>query len=115
MNAVTTTSVHSQGGDDPNRIDRMLSDFFRTEVPAPWPTLMPPSESPAPALKTRSWTASHLALALSIAGLLVGGWVLSGRLPNAAPITGTLDDGAAKVPTMLRSGNHSSVPSHPQR
>jgi len=115
MNAVTTTPVHAKGGDDPDRIDRMLTDFFRTEVPDPWPTLRPPIHTPELVLKSKSWTASHLALALSIAGLLIGGWVLSGRLPNAAPIPGTLDDGAAKVPTMMRSGNNPSIPTHPRR
>lgn len=115
MNAVTTTSVHAKGGDDPDRIDRVLTDFFSTEVPTPWPAPRSPIDSPEPVLKTKSWTASHLALALSIAGLLIGGWILSGRLPNAAPVPGTLDDGAAKVPTMLRSGNNPSVPTHPRR
>jgi hypothetical protein len=67
-------------------LDRLLSDFFRSELPHPWPEAPRPDEQPMtlplPARKPRprrsSWP-SRLALVAAIALLLAGGWFLSGK------------------------------------
>ncbi|HKB38519.1 MAG TPA: hypothetical protein VKD72_18900 [Gemmataceae bacterium] len=67
-------------------LDRLLSDFFRSEMPHPWPEAPRPDEQPTilplPARKPRprrsAWR-SRLALAAAIALLLAGGWFLSGK------------------------------------
>jgi len=78
-------------GDD---LDRLLSDFFRSELPHPWPEAKIPDEQPKslPARKSSPrWATfrSRFALAASIALLLVGGWFLSGRFEEV-PGSGSL-------------------------
>src|SRR5205823_3480617 len=87
MRIVEPPSLDSPGrgrsGDD---LDRLLSDFYRAELPNPWPAppladdqtkLLPLSVRKA----ARSWSAlrSRFALAASVALLLAGSWFLSGK------------------------------------
>jgi len=72
-------------------LDGLLSDFFRSELPKPWPEPPIPDEQPQtlplPARKPFSrWSAvrSRLALAASIALLLAGGWFLSGKFEDVS-------------------------------
>src|SRR5262249_25292434 len=72
-------------GDD---VDRLLSDFFRAELPSPWPGAPVSDEQllPLSARPIRRWSGlrSRLALAASVALLLVGGWFLSGKFEDAS-------------------------------
>jgi len=92
MRIVEPPSLDSPGrgchGDD---LDRLLSDFFRAELPNPWPappisddlteTLLLSARKPirrGPALRSR------FALAASVALLLAGGWFLSGKFDDVS-------------------------------
>jgi len=75
-------------GDD---VDRLLSDFFRAELPNPWPAAPVPDEQPQSLpLSTRkpmqrgSALRSRFALAASVALLLIGGWFLSGKFEDVS-------------------------------
>jgi hypothetical protein len=84
----------SHSGDD---LDEVLSAFFRSELPRPWPPLKLPGgppvrpAPPAPAARARSWFRSpRFALAASVA-LLIGGYaVMSATLtpPEKPAVTG---------------------------
>jgi hypothetical protein len=88
-------------------LDRLLTTFYRAEMPHPWPKLAPPLRVRPATVEgdpRRSvLTHSRLTLAASVAALVAGGWLLSGRLPVAAPGPGvSLEGGSAKVPKELR-------------
>lgn len=87
-------------------LDRLLTAYFRSAMPYPWPMLAP-SLRVRPGEPNRSvLTPSRLTLAASVAALVAGGWLLSGRLPVAAPGPGvSLEGGSAKVPKELRHKN----------
>ncbi len=75
-------------GDD---VDRLLSDFFRAELPNPWPAAPVPDEQPQSLpLSTRKslrrWSGlrSRFALAASVALLFIGGWFLSGKFEDVS-------------------------------
>src|SRR5437868_15348048 len=69
-------------------LDRLLSDFFRSEMPAPWPEPKLPDEQPnltlAPRTAARGWALfrSRFALAASVALLLGALSLLSGKLQD---------------------------------
>lgn len=68
----------SRFGDD---LDGLLTAFFRTEMPSPWPGTPLPEDTPvllrpAPARK-QPFFRSRLALAASVALLISGSWLLS--------------------------------------
>jgi len=116
MRIVEPPSLDSPGrgchGDD---LDRLLSDFFRSELPNPWPA--PPisddlteslplsARKPirrGPALRSR------FALAASVALLLAGGWLLSGKFDDVSSF-GTFNstesaDKNAEQPDFQRPG-----------
>jgi len=81
-------------------LDGLLSDFFRSELPKPWPEPPIANEQPKtlPARKLSSrWSAvrSRLALAASIALLLAGGWFLSGKFEDVSGSGGSyMNEGA---------------------
>lgn len=75
-------------GDD---LDRLLSDFFRAELPNPWPAAPIPDEQPqslplSARKPIRHWSSlrSRFALAASVALLLAGGWFLSGKFAGTS-------------------------------
>ena len=74
-------------GDD---LDGLLRDFFRAQLPEPWPALKPPAALPLrllpPAAPRWSRWRSRFALAASVGLLMVGHWFLSNRLPTASPV-----------------------------
>ena len=91
-------------GRPPDEIDGLLRAFFRAEVPDPWPVLKPPAAAETPAvlrrIRRRPWTMmrSRLALAASIALLLIGCWFLSGLQGERPPGTeGTMFDPEATL------------------
>jgi hypothetical protein len=106
----TTSPPGQRAGDGPEDIDRLLGAFFRGEVPNPWPPLAAPVKTPAFQVGSRLWV-GRVTLAASVAALVAGVSLLSGRLPGPAP-TGTLDNGSATVPHDLRPGV--TQPSHRQ-
>jgi hypothetical protein len=66
-------------------LDDLLRDFFRSEMPEPWPTPKPPGQSVtrlAPNPSSR-WSAirSRLALAAAVGLLVVAQWFLADKLP----------------------------------
>jgi hypothetical protein len=82
-----------------DELDRLLSRFYQAELPRPWPDCPTPESSSArlvmPERQTVTWLelsqrfASRLALALSVAVLLCGSWLLSGSFPGVNPTSGT--------------------------
>ncbi len=90
MNRIEQPPVESTNGTGAGHAyDDLLRAFFRAEMPAPWPTFEVPE--PATLSITRSRTApiglltrtrSRVALAASIAILLLGSWLLSGAFPR---------------------------------
>lgn len=95
------------------RVDRLLSTFFKAELPDPFPPLKAPArfELPMPLNVSRlprderraTLSKSRLSLAASVAMILGGCWYLSGQIsaPTERP---TVRKGAdsAKVPDELR-------------
>jgi hypothetical protein len=70
----------------PEEVDTLLRNFFRAEMPDPWPVLKAPAEEPfrQEHWSTSRWTAlrSRVALAASITLLLLGSWCFSARTPD---------------------------------
>ncbi|MFQ3592031.1 MAG: hypothetical protein SNJ82_02445 [Gemmataceae bacterium] len=83
-------------------LDGLLRAYFRSEMPSPWPAFRPTrTQRPARPVSLWSGYASRLALAASVAFLLLTGYFLaSGSLGNGVgPHFGPLHDGkAAKEP-----------------
>jgi hypothetical protein len=104
-------SSPTQAG-NPDDIDRLLGDFFRGEVPQHWPAAPLPRQAAVFVRPTTSQYGGRLALAASVAALLLGGWLLSGRLPSRTQ-SGSMDDTKATLPTSLRGG--SATPINPRR
>jgi hypothetical protein len=72
-------------GRPPEDLDRLLHDYFRSEMPHPWPAWAPPEvrSDPRPAGR-RWWPTLHrrLVVAASVALLLVGYLVLARAFPG---------------------------------
>jgi hypothetical protein len=88
----------------PGDPDGLLRAFFRAELPDPWPEFRRPDRSARPAAPARppagrSWTAmrSRLALAATVAVLLLGTLLLSGKFHNS-PAEPPLGTPSAKSP-----------------
>lgn len=68
----------------PHDVDGLLREFFKAEMPHPWPVMKPPMafKSTLP-FRAQGWSLmrSRLALAASIALLLLGSWFLASGLP----------------------------------
>jgi hypothetical protein len=88
----------------PNSVDDLLSDFFKAQVPQPWPG-SPRTVEPASLVARRGAAnnRSRVTLAASVALLLGMCWVFNngpqperGRVAPTKP--GLLQDGSAKMP-----------------
>jgi hypothetical protein len=99
----STSPPNQRAGDGPEDIDRLLGAFFRAQAPNPWPQLAAPIKTPRAPAGSMTLSGGRMALAASVAALLAGGWLLSGRLPNLAPSAGTPDNGAATLPRDMRT------------
>ena len=99
-----TVEAQVQGRDD---LDRLLSSFFQSEVPDPFPSAPLPQAAarPVPASRLPGYQAERVlsgprvSLAVSVALLLGGCWLLSQRTSDAPvpPRIGKgIDDGSAK-------------------
>ncbi|HEV3255570.1 MAG TPA: hypothetical protein VG013_01695 [Gemmataceae bacterium] len=85
MNVIDRPPVDARHSRDPDDVDQLLRTFFQEEVPDPWPALEPPPPA-RPGQKPWSLFRSRFALAASVALLLAGGLVLSGKAPSDAPV-----------------------------
>jgi len=89
----------------PDKVDRLLTDFFRAEVPATWPEA--PPINAATAIARRGGDAlrhSRIALAASIAAILIGGLLLSGRTSAPPNRPASFEDTTATRPAEMRLG-----------
>lgn len=94
MNTSPTNSNRQSEG-----VDRMVGDYFRSEMPNPWPVAPQPWAEKAvlSASATHSTSRSRWALAASVAVLVGGCWYLSGHLtdgrkrPDMMNLNGTAD------------------------
>lgn len=94
MNRSTKSITDSTG-----EMDALLRSFFRFEMPSPWPTMARPSVLPAS--RHAVDVASRLALAASIALLLLASFFLADR-PSASPVPNfQLGPGEAAKPGKL--------------
>jgi hypothetical protein len=69
-------------------LDEMLRDFYRSEMPAPWPVLEAPAPAMIPAKKpprVRFRALSRLALAAAVAFLLIGYLAFASLVPTEQP------------------------------
>src|SRR5262249_45159943 len=106
MSETTTTPNDPPAGGD---IDRLLTEFFRRELPDPWPAapavaLASASARTSPAGSSAPARSGRWALAFSLAAVTILGVALAGRMP--APRGGpfpSVETGNATVPTNLRS------------
>jgi hypothetical protein len=97
-------------------LDALLADFFRAEMPAPWPAFRAPARRTRPTLAVRPTWTSRLALVAAVTLLLLGAWMLprpaapvsAGRSP-ALP---SLDAPRAEPPHGLEKGG---APAKPQK
>ena len=120
MNIITRPPVETNGQVEP--YEDLLRAFFRAEMPEPWPELKRPEPRVLPFVRPQrasrfAGTRSRLALAASVAILLVGSWSLSGMLRNSTPeggnqvVPGTNE---ATSPTKL-APKHLTTPKHPDK
>jgi len=98
-----SATTEKTGEDRPDELDRLLTAYFRSEVPSPWPSLPTPGTTqPTATPSNRRLTQSRLMLAASIAALLVGSWLVTGKHLGPANPGVPIHEGAAKVPMDLR-------------
>jgi len=73
-------------------VDGLLRDYFRAQMPEPWPELDVPASLSLVRPRSTWWrAASRLALAASILLLLLGYLALAGLFPRP-PVTSDLED-----------------------
>jgi len=89
----------------PDKVDRLLTDFFRAELPSTWPEA-PPIRTATPVTRRGRDSLSHsrVALAASIAAMLIGGWLLSGRMSAPLNRPASFEDTTATRPAEMRLG-----------
>jgi hypothetical protein len=101
-------TTEKTGEDRPDEIDGVLTAYFRSEVPSPWPSLPTPSTTqPAAVVRNYRLSQSRLVLAASIAALILGSWLLTGHRLGPAN-SASIHEGAAKVPMELQA--HPAAP-----
>jgi len=95
MSLMNRNILSFRSGGGPEDLEVLLRNYFRSEVPDPWPTMKAPvaTVAPPPARSAGRWAPvrSRLALAASVGFLMVGSWCLSSKLDNYHP--GTIDAG----------------------
>jgi hypothetical protein len=93
----------------PHEVDRLLRDYFRAEMPEPWPALRPPEvKASRPTLagprRGSAWR-RRLVLAASVGFLLVGYLVLAQAFPGSSGGPGlhfNPQENSAKLPSLPR-------------
>jgi hypothetical protein len=97
-----TTNNPKPAGDE---VERLLTAFYRAEMPANWPDAPRPWTEPARSSSTsvNDGSRSRWALAASVAMLIGGCWYLSGQITDGRPKKNLgLDGGDAKTPKVLK-------------
>jgi hypothetical protein len=90
---------------EPDKLDRLLTEFFRAELPASWPAAPRPDRiAPVMLARSDSLGRSRFALAVSITALLLGGWWLAGRLSVPSSRPASFDETTATRPPEMRLG-----------
>jgi len=115
-----------QPNDRPDEIDGLLTRFFQAELPDPWPACPAPDEPAARVVpdRTTSWWelpqrfASRLSLALSLAVLLAGAWLLSGSftgpsVPAVGSGTAAVQPMKVEIHSTTADRNHGRTPGSP--
>jgi hypothetical protein len=85
MSVLNRPPVNPTASDrSPDDVDGVLNDFFRAELPDPWPALTLPAEPPLPLppSRRRPLVRGRFALAASLLLLLLGSLALSNRFPD---------------------------------
>lgn len=84
-----------------DQVDRLLTTFYRSEMPANWPAAPEPwatQTTPATNRKSHSSSRSRWALAASVALLIGGCWYASGHMTDGKKRAGlNLDGGDANL------------------
>jgi hypothetical protein len=84
-------------------VDRLLRDFFRAEMPDPWPELSPPEALPLRPMKARTNRWAGLRRRFAVAASV--GLVLVGYLFLARAFPGTSSDGPLDVRDRIGNNN----------
>lgn len=98
--------IHAKNGDVANDVDRLLTSYFQSEMPNPWPTWQAPETHTLPRRRSRWLSLTRLAVAASLAGLLAAYLALAGFFPREAP-------GKMDLNPSHNIGKAPSVPSNP--
>ena len=91
-------------------MDDLLQDYFRSQMPKPWPAFKAPQPArvkSAPSLRSRF--GARLALAASIALLIAGYWTLAGYFPGT-PRTAGLEDVVPPIAQKDRGNANKKTP-----
>ena len=95
---------HAKNGDVANDVDRLLTSYFQSEMPNPWPAWQP--EAQTPPRRARWLSLTRFAVAASLAGLLAAYLALAGFFPREAP--GKLNDDPSR-----HIGQKNKLPANP--
>ncbi|MFO0810024.1 MAG: hypothetical protein U0746_15490 [Gemmataceae bacterium] len=92
-------------------VDKLLAEFYRSEMPNPWPRWTNPSHRVTPAVRTERATLSHgrTVLAAATLALVAGVWVLTSFRPTVPARDGGLNDGTATRPAHWRLAGEEPV------
>jgi hypothetical protein len=113
MNDLHSPRTHGGPNRLPEDLDGLLRQFFRAEMPEPWPAAPPlPQPRPRPAVSPRKRTAgrpwfrfsTRFAVAASVALLVIGYLALAGRFPTGGVSGGTAIDGTNPTADKLKPG-----------
>lgn len=104
----------------PDRVDDLLSGFYKSKLPSPWPAA-PSFAEPAKLRMAAPSNRARYALAASVALLLGTCWYLSngpptGDRPSTKPAaggTGILEEGSAKMPKEFEKAKKKELPTGP--
>ena len=95
----------TKNDDAANNVDRLLTSYFQSQMPNPWPTWQAPETPTLPHRRSRWLSLTRFAVAASLAGLLAAYLALAGFFPREAP--GKLNDDPSR-----HIGQKSKVPSN---
>jgi hypothetical protein len=101
MNLSDRNTLEFRNGQSPEKIEVLLRSFFRAEMPDPWPVMKAPVEEPfRQPTAPRRWTGlrSRLALAASVALLVLGSWLFGHTADYSVPPSSLSGDGATASP-----------------
>jgi hypothetical protein len=102
-----------RSGQPPEEVDRLLRDFFREEMPRPWPKMARPEERPARPTPARPDRWPGLRRQLGVAASV--GLVLVGYLALARSFPGTVATPSPAINPQTQTGsNKDLVPKAPR-